>query len=80
MIASDVTAYNRALKNENAKMDIYFKKGDNYVLCTGVPEQGATYYSMNYKKADKANVYTKTETDDAITEQVSGIVTDISEL
>ena len=48
MIASDVTAYNRALKNENAKMDIYFKEGENYVLCTGVPEQGTTYYSMNY--------------------------------
>lgn len=55
MIASDVTAYNRALKNENAKMDIYFKEGENYVLCTGVPEQGTTYYSMNYKKADKAS-------------------------
>ena len=48
MIASDVTAYNRALKNENAKMDIYFIEGDKYVLCTGVPEQGTTYYSMNY--------------------------------
>lgn len=55
MIASDVTAYNRALKNENAKMDIYFKEGDNYVLCTGVPEQGTTYYSMNYKKDDKVS-------------------------
>lgn len=48
MIVSDVTAYNKALKNENAKMDIYFKEGDKYVLCTGVPEQGTTYYSMNY--------------------------------
>ena len=48
MKASDVNAYNEALKNENAKMDIYFKKGENYVLCTGVPEQGTTYYSMNY--------------------------------
>ena len=36
--------------------------------------------AMLNKKADKANVYTKTETDAAITEQVSGIVTDISEL
>ncbi|MDY2703880.1 MAG: leucine-rich repeat domain-containing protein [Prevotella sp.] len=55
MIASDVTAYNRALKNENAKMDIYFIEGDKYVLCTGVPEQGTTYYSMNYKKDDKVS-------------------------
>lgn len=55
MIASDVTDYNEALKNENAKMDIYFKEGENYVLCTGVPEQGTTYYSMNYEKADKAS-------------------------
>lgn len=55
MIASDVTAYNRALKNENAKMDIYFKEGENYVLCTGVPEQGTTYYSMNYKDGDEAS-------------------------
>ena len=58
MIASDVNAYNEALKNENAKMDIYFKKGENYVLCTGVPEQGTTYYSMNYEKADKASITT----------------------
>ena len=36
--------------------------------------------AMLNKKADKANVYTKTETDDAITDQVSGIITDISEL
>ena len=36
--------------------------------------------AMLNKKADKANVYTKTETDAAITEQVSGIVTDISDL
>lgn len=55
MIASDVDAYNKALKNENAKMDIYFIEGDKYVLCTGVPEQGTTYYSMNYEKADKAS-------------------------
>lgn len=55
MIASDVTAYNRALKNEKAKMDIYFKEGENYVLFTGVPEQGTTYYSMNYKKDDKVS-------------------------
>ena len=55
MIALDVTAYNRALENENAKMDIYFIEGDKYVLCTGVPEQGTTYYSMNYEKADKAS-------------------------
>ena len=55
MIASDVDAYNKALKNENAKMDIYFIEGDKYVLCTGVPEQGTTYYSMNYKKDDKVS-------------------------
>ena len=36
--------------------------------------------AMLNKKADKANVYTKTETDAAITDQVSGIITDISEL
>ena len=48
MIDLDVDAYNKALKNVDAKMDIYFKEGDNYVLCTGVPEQGTTYYSMNY--------------------------------
>ena len=58
MKASDVNAYNKALKNENAKMDIYFIEGDKYVLCTGVPEQGTTYYSMNYEKADKASITT----------------------
>ena len=36
--------------------------------------------AMLNKKANRADVYTKTETDDAITDQVSEIVTDISEL
>lgn len=36
--------------------------------------------AMLNKKANRADVYTKTETDDAITDQVSEIVKDISEL
>ena len=53
MTEEEVTAYNNALHNENAKIDIYYKDGENYVKYTGVPEEGTVYYSKSFSQGDE---------------------------